>query len=464
MKRRRLKKYISRVLKLYLFYILVSAILLFAIQKPSSGGLSADDYLMAEKLHDRVALIETGEEGARVRLDLAEAAQTSIDISYYTVTNGKFTEAFLSCLLGAADRGVRVRILFDGLTRIAYERKDLRDAVRGFETHPNIEVRYYEKFNSLTPWAWHTRLHEKTIIVDGKLALIGGRNIGDKYFIKDEYQSRFVNDRDALIYHEGPEASVIGDMQRYFDLLWEYKRTKPHRKKITSRQIERAKFTNSAIRNHYKMLKSKHPELFQKTDWNAKTYPAEAVQFVHNPLGRLNNEPWSLRKLLSLTSQARSSVFLQSPYIIPSRRMRNEIKGYGIQWEKLTILTNSKQSSPNVLAMAAYLNHRKGIVDRVAALHEYQGPDSIHGKSYIFDDSISVIGTVNLDARSSYIDTESIIIITSKEFASDLRDKIQIPLDNSVVVQDDNTYGGAAKEMKTPRLFSKIVGLFDFLL
>ena len=459
-----LKTLITRALLLYLLFVIVSSILLFALHRPKEADVIAKIYPTQEIYTDRVALIEQGSEGAQIRLDLIEAARSSIDLSYYTITQGPFTTVLFSCLLSAADRGVKIRILQEGFTRLVYERGTLKEMLRALETHPNVEVKYYEKFNLLKPWAWQTRLHEKLIIVDEELALIGGRNIGNKYFLKDEYKQWYVNDREALICKEGTQNSVIGDMQAYFDQLWEYKHTKPHRKNIPAKQKKQGEVTHEGLRTYYKKVKDEHPDLFPEIDWIEKAYPAEGVQFVHNPLGRMNKDPWCLKTLLNLASEAQSSIMLQSPYIIPTRRMRKVISEYDIGWNKVRILTNSKRSSPNPIAIAAYYNHRKNIVDTVDQVHEYQGPDSIHSKSYIIDGSISIIGTYNLDARSSYINTESIVLITSERFAQELQGHIQTSMDNSLQVREDYTYEGEAEDKKPLWLFSKFVGLFEHLL
>ncbi len=458
---RLVKRIITLLLISYLLFVFTTAILLFAVDKPMDTDTRVETY----SVHmDRVALIESGSEGAKVRLGLVEAANTSIDIAYYTVTRGKYSKTLLSFLLNAADRGVQVRILQDGLTCIAYEKGALKDAMRGLETHPNIEVRYYEKFNPLVPWAWHNRLHDKTMLVDGKLALIGGRNIGDKYFLKDAYQNRFVKDRDALICKEGAHTSVIGDMQSYYDEIWNYKHTKPYKKKLTARQTKRGSLSNTALKEHYTLIRQEYPELFQKIDWGKRTMPSDGVQFAHNPLGRGNSDPWCLKLLLHLASQAEQSITVQSPYIIPTRAMRALAKRYDIDWNTVSILTNSARSSPNPIAMAAYHNHRNDIVDKTYQVYEFQGPASIHSKSYIFDDSISVIGTFNLDARSSYINTESMVLIRGEGFAQELGAHMAKERSSSALVGEDYTYKGKAEDKRPLWLFSKAVGLFGFLL
>lgn len=141
-----------------------------------------------------------------------------------------------------------------------------------------------------------------------------------------------------------------------------------------------------------------------------------------------------------MASEAEESVLLQSPYIIPSRNMRSKVSEYHIDFEKVTILTNSLASSPNLFAISGYSNRRKMIVDSGMEVLEYQGPESIHGKTYIIDDSISIIGSFNFDARSSYINSESMVVIRSKEFTNKFIEKVQIYLDNSLKVDKDYSY------------------------
>ena len=85
-------------------------------------------------------------------------------------------------------------------------------------------------------------------------------------------------------------------------------------------------------------------------------------------------------------------------------------------------------------------SHRKRLVDSDATIYEYQGQGSIHSKTYMFDDYISVVGSYTLDARSSYLNTESMVVIRSKEFAELLKENIQVDLDKSLKVGKDYSY------------------------
>ena len=80
------------------------------------------------------------------------------------------------------------------------------------------------------------------------------------------------------------------------------------------------------------------------------------------------------------------------------------------------------------------------MVDKVEQIYEFQGPESIHSKTYIFDDTISVIGSFNFDARSSYINSESMVVISSQEFTEQLKENVQVDLNNSLIIDKDYSY------------------------
>lgn len=63
--------------------------------------------------------------------------------------------------------------------------------------HENMELKLYEPLDLIRPWTWNNRLHDKYIIADNKLAIIGGRNIGLRYF--DPNNKQPVNDRQVAL-------------------------------------------------------------------------------------------------------------------------------------------------------------------------------------------------------------------------------------------------------------------------
>ena len=137
-----------------------------------------------------VVLLDSGHEAFISRIALADAAERSLDAQYY-IWNADLTGRLLADrLLQAAERGVRVRLLLDD-----YGAGNKDNALIALDTHPQIEVRVYNPFHagfrsglrklgSLVAGfgRLNRRMHSKTYIADGSMAIVGGRNIGDEYF------------------------------------------------------------------------------------------------------------------------------------------------------------------------------------------------------------------------------------------------------------------------------------------
>ena len=384
------------------------------------------------------------------------------------------------CLVGileAADRGVDVRIILDGILQLNNFRGPVDEVFLGFTSHPNIDIKVYEPVNPLTPVAWNNRMHDKMILVDNEFGLLGGRNIEDRFYLADTHKKGLVKDREVLVYNKNDTASVLDEMEIYYDTLWNYEHSKVKHKQMSPRKIEKGDAALAKLRTEHQDFKTDFLATYFKElepiDWAQKTVPTDNVDFVSNPLGRMNQNPKGLTAILQLATEAEESIFVQSPYFIPSRKMLASVDGQEIDSKKTTLFTNAEAVSPNVVAISAYNNRRKLMVDSGAKVFEYQGPGSTHGKSAIFDERISVVGTFNIDPRSSYINTESMLIIDSSEFAEELKEGIGVNFDTSLQVDTDYHYiehpDTKAAVLSLPRkmmirLLSIVTPLFEKLL
>ena len=426
------------------------------------------------RINDRVALIESGEDAISVRLSLIENAQTSINLSYYKFADGEIADLILGSLLEAADRGVKVKILLDGIIQLGNIGKKIESVFIGFKAHPNIDVKLYEPFNPFLPLSWNNRLYDKMIIVDNKFALVGGRNIEDRFYLKELYNNNYVQDRDVLIYHKNDNKtiinkdspSVVNDIQNYYEKLWHHRYTKPKHKSMSARKIKKGRQAIKKLKLDHEDFKSnffnKHFKNRKIVNWKAKTVATNKVRFISNQIGRKNQDPQCLKAILQLRAESKNNIFIQSPYFIPSKSIQSLFKQYNIDLNKTTILTNSKASTPNIISIAAYKNYKKIMVDKKIDIYEFQGPGSIHAKTSIYDERTSVIGTFNIDPRSSYISTESIVIIDSEEFAKTVKDEVESNLIQSLKVGSDYTY--ASSTHLSPSKSSKIKNIMITIL
>ena len=151
-------------------------------------------------------------------------AEKTLDLQYY-IWEADTTGRILAVrLVEAADRGVRVRILVDDNT---LESRD--SPIAAIDAHPNIEIRIFKPFahrgsrlfGFLTDFdRVNHRMHNKLVVVDNALAIVGGRNIGNHYFgVQTD-----ANFRDLDVAAAGP---IVREISEVFDYFWNGKWSYP---------------------------------------------------------------------------------------------------------------------------------------------------------------------------------------------------------------------------------------------
>lgn len=170
------------------------------------------------------------------------------------------------------------------------------------------------------------------------------------------------------------------------------------------------------------------------------TVPTFKITLIHNPINTSKKEPWVGYQLRSLAMTARSSITLQSPYVVAGKPMRKAFRRMVARTGDVTLLTNSIASSPNFPAFSYYLNTRKRLLKTGMTIYELQSRDSIHGKSYLMDGRFSAVGSLNLDDRSLYIDTETMLVIDSPAFNRQLTHAVNAYKSKSRIVSKKNRY------------------------
>src|SRR5699024_6237434 len=171
------------------------------------------------------------------------------------------------------------------------------------------------------------------------------------------------------------------------------------------------------------------------------SFPINKASFIHNPIGRFSKEPWCWYEITELLKSAERSIFIQSPYIIPHKQM---IKGFLNKDEfdniEITALTNSLCSTPNLPAYSGYIPYRKQLIDHVLNIYIYQSTNSLHTKSFIIDDDLLAVGSFNIDSRSAYLNTESMLIIHSPQAVKEIGEGLENYFEESLLVSKDYEY------------------------
>ena len=423
---RSLGKILKKLPKYLLIYIIIVT-LIIEIQMIKK----ANDYRKNKnpgklpKYDDKLALVDDMNDGINLRLELIDEAEDSLDICYYIIDNSNTSTVFLDHLIKAADRGVKVRFITNKFNSNFRAKNSWREKI--LVNHPNIDFYYYKN-----PWYNFYSLqdmnHDKVIIADGTYLLTGGRNIGDRFFIKND---KMVDDLDICVIRKSKTSSIDNFMAYYEDLI-----NLKHVKKVKSKNID------------YEKLRIKLRASLEETD---KSFIKEEnvleklafrdvkMNFVHNTLGEVVKNP-EIAYHLGLLGENSKSIKWVSPYIVPTRPIRQLLNLQNDK--KIDFVTNSAVSTPNYPGFGATLAY-KSRTDKFGDFYSYKGEGSIHTKAVLFDDGISAIGTFNLDPRSAFLATETMAIVDSDEFQNDL---------SAYVENLDKTRWDEAAKDKPPRI------------
>ncbi len=440
------RKIIKIVLLSWVLYMLVTGVFIFIRPKNISEDYietsSVDNFYSDTVGPDRGILMDNPLESGLARLKIIDSAEKTLNISYFSIESGEAPNLFFGALIDAADRGVKVNLLLDGLFHGL--KGEFKPIIYIFMDHPNMNLKFYEPINLLMPWTINNRMHDKYIIADNNVAIIGGRNIGDKYFAPEWYNEKITNDRDIIIVNSKPEdsTSVIYQMSEYFDSIWNHEYSEPINRRLSNIKHRRAIRKSKELKRKSAKAKEINKDLFENPiDLMEVSFPTNKISFIHNPIERFSKEPWCWYEITELMKSAQKSIFVQSPYIIPNKQMienfLNEDEFRGID---ITALTNSLGSTPNLPAYSGYLNHKKELVDSNINIFEFQSEDSLHTKSFIIDDNLLAIGSFNSDPRSTYLSTESMVIIHSTEAVKKIEEGLHNYFDKSLLVSENYNY------------------------
>ncbi|NLJ94984.1 MAG: hypothetical protein GX326_05790 [Clostridiaceae bacterium] len=462
---RKILRKFPKLLLIYVIYLFIAGILIFLKDFKADTYLPQDtykSYLKETEGVDRAAIIEDREFALTTRFRLLDEAQDSVKILNYGIYKGEVSELFYGKILQAANRGVDVKIVFDGFVNNL--KGPINKTKWALVNHPNIEIRFYEKLNLLRPWAFHNRLHDKIWLIDETFILSGGRNIDDRFYLAAEQLFEpIVFDRDFLIYNSSQNSSksVISDFQNYFEEIWQHDYTAKAKPTLLKNL---GKDRNEELIAYVEQVESDdNVSWTAPIDWAKITSPTNKVSLVTNPIQRYKKTPIVLETLSQFFDEAEHTIIAQSPYFV----LNEELEQY-INNEELTadfhLLTNSYSSSPNILAMLGTHKYQKEIKELSSQIYTYEAEGSIHAKSYVIDDRISMVGSFNLDPRSAFLSAENLIIIDSPELNQSLTEHIVTLMEQSSIhLNEESLSSNNVKPKEIPR-HQKLIYSFLYIL
>ena len=447
-KRKLLRKlcYALGIVGVLVSYLVVGALFPFVKQKEVNASFQAefqiDDFYSDSIGVDRAAIIEDSDEALEVRLHMIEQAKESILFSTFSIKTDRASEEVCAALYAAANRGVKVKMLIDGLSgEFDMKRAPMYYALGA---HDNVEIRYYNSLNLLKPWTVNGRLHDKYLVVDDQLLLLGGRNTSN-YFVGTYNENVLSYDREVFVYNTeyGREdnTSVIYQVIDYFQSIYFAEVVHTEYENAPLFKKEAIKEAAVMLQDTYDSMRRDRPELFlTDADYYDYTIATNRITLVYNPTHILSKEPYVWYTLCQLMENAKECVYIQTPYAVLNDVMYENLASVGKDIDQFSILLNSIAVGDNICASADYILNKDKINDTGVTVYEFHGDHSMHNKSVLIDHNISIIGSFNFDMRSSYINTETMLVIHGEEFNKELSENIQAMEEKSYELNSEGHY------------------------
>ena len=406
--------------------------------------------------------LSDGIDALAARILLAQHAEKSIDVQYYLIKNDIVGRAFITSLLQAADRGVRVRLLLDDMFTSGYD-----VGLAALDSHPNFEIRIYNPFHRgaggkvqsvVSGFARiNRRMHNKSFTIDNQMTIIGGRNIADEYFGARE--DKAFGDLDVLAV--GP---IVGEVSSMFDLYWNYETALPipafikpledpeaeldalrERLNAANAEIAESDYANAVRWQVYDYLATDEELL----DWS----PYQLVYDTPDKgvKGRAAKEDLITAPLVESLAKAREEVIIVSPYFVPLKGGIEALSTLARNGIEVTVITNSLAANNQFTVHAGYKPARKPLLEAGVNILEVR-PDAhvegtefidasgatatLHTKAYIVDREQVFIGSFNFDPRSANLNTEMGVIIIDPDLGELYANELEKHYDEFAYIVD----------------------------
>jgi cardiolipin synthase C len=450
--------------------------------KETSLGARFDNAALTHGGASAFRVISVGVDGFLMRAQLINAAERTLDLQYFIFRGDETGRLLTDALLRAADRGVRVRVLVDDGDTVAGD-----EQISALDAHPNVQVRIFNPFayrghNRLRrglEFMFHAsrldyRMHNKLLVVDNAVALVGGRNIGNQYFQMDP-SSQFADDD---VFAAGP---IAVRLSATFDEFW----NSPFA--IPAAALARHRNSAGALTERRARAAERSEQQLQTLNSDGLDYAARVAtgepcasvlsgalslvwaqaEVVSDSPDKKNIESGDrhgrlmARSVLKVARAAQSEVLMVTPYLVPADDEFALLQDLRQRQVQVHILTNSLESTPDPIAQAGYLKYRIPLVKAGVELHELRallgntrgsgqtavvsryGNYGLHAKLYVFDREKVFIGSMNFDQRSKHLNTEIGVIIDSPELAQ------QTAIRFERMVQPANAYALAWRTLGT---------------
>lgn len=353
--------------------------------------LSGKHALKGNKLN----LYHDGNEAFEALLEDIVSAQHHVHVFYFIIKSDSTGERLMRALATKARQGISVRLMYDGLGSIK-----LSNELQKLLKEAGGEIREYDPVHSprfSTRFNW--RNHRKMVVIDGRIAHIGGMNIGDEYLSKSD---KFAYWRDTNMKVEGP---TVLEVQEVFIYDWLF-----------------LEDSEAALTPFFDQKANYFPTRFEENE------DGETIQLVYG--GPYDEERVIRDSLIDLVGKSTKSIKLSMPYFVPDEESLAALRRAARCGIKVQLIIPGK--GDRGISFYGTNSFIQRLISAGVEVYAYDAASFIHCKIMIIDETIATIGSTNYDIRSFYLNHElSAFIYGPSKGIEELNSQFLVDLKNS---------------------------------
>lgn len=366
--------------------------------------------------NNMVKVLNNGDEKFKYLLQELEKAKTFIHFEYFIVKEGIIFDKIKEVLIRKAHSGVEVRFLYDDFGCVDLSKKIIKELKNN-----GIQVACFNKINfRLFRPSINYRNHRKIVVIDNRVAFMGGINIGDEYIHLDDYYG-FWRDSHLLL-----KGTAVKDLNIVFIKDWYH---------TTGTLLDNKKFLKEYKSNNKK----------------------DIVQIVSD--GPHNNVDIMRNTFIKLINEANKRIWIVTPYLILDNELSMALKLAAASGVDVRIIVPGLYDKGKKIVYRATESFFNELLEYGVKIYKYQNL-FIHSKILIIDDDVASVGTVNFDYRSFDLHFEVTAITYSNSVVQELIESYKKDLTNSTQVMYEMWIKRSIKQ----RIIESLVKIFSPLL
>ncbi len=339
--------------------------------------------------YTRTEIIKNGEEKFAVLFEELEKARRFIHMEYYIFRDDEIGTELIELLLKKAAEGVEIRLIYDAIGSLTLSGKSIRKLQEGgVKVHSFLPIKhgfFNQKLNF--------RNHRKIVVIDGHTGFLGGLNVGDEYLGRNP-KFGFWRDTHVKMYGE-----AVRNLHAIFLIDWAY---------VNGEQLFEERYLSAPV---------------TREDGGVQVV-ASGPDMPQGTMGDL---------YYSLISHAQESIWIATPYFVPSKPIRQALRMAAAKGVEVKLLVPEKNDS--ILTQYATRSYFGELLDEGVEIFLYQR-GFLHQKVIIADGKMASIGTANMDLRSFNLNFEVNLFLYHTlsvhqliaNFKEDMKDSIHVNL------------------------------------